>query len=97
MKSESTFNAKQSDEFFFDKFDVGSIVNHSSIEELAAHYDGENATHYMSREKVVEMMNNRKIVIPTKSQCLEEICKRLERKALIKELANEGPMEGLHH
>ena len=97
MKSGSTFNAKQSDEYFFDKFDVGSIVDHSSIEELAAHYDGNHATHYMSRERVVELMDRKAIVLSDNNQNLEQVCKRLELRAEAKRLANEGPIEGLHH
>jgi len=67
MKSGSTINARLSNEYFFQKFDVGTIKDHDSIEELALHYDNEvirdadgnvvdtTLSHYMTEDRALDL------------------------------------------
>ena len=54
--SGSNKNIKLTNEFFFDKFDVASISDHDSIEELALHYDADGITSYMTADQANEMV-----------------------------------------
>ena len=53
MKNVSSFrHARIENRYFIDLYKVDGISDHSDIRELAAHYDGDNASSYMTHGEI---------------------------------------------